>query len=295
MTAHQPPQPPFDGEQPAPGMPPPYGQPAASGQPDDSGQPHDWGQPGPTEPTGFPAPGHGPQPLEWQPPGVAAPFGQPTGTSFSMDPKKLRMADYVLGAGTVLYLILGVLPWVSLGSVFGFNIPGGDISGFSFSGMVSFAFVLFLLATVWAILPALYPLEVGFPRSYVTVGLSALGALLTLFAWIRSLKYEFKVVPLLALLTALVILAFAVLTLLPELRNGAGSSGGLGKAGHWANRGGPEFGRRPASPGQAGAEPVAPPQRYAPPSVPPPHPGGSSAPGAGAPGAGTPPGPAGPV
>jgi hypothetical protein len=203
-----------------------------------------------------------------------------------MDLKKLRMADYVIAAGTVLYLILGVLPWVSFG--FGFNIPGVDtsvdISGFSFSSMVSFAFVLFLLATAWALLPAFYSLDVSFPRSYVTVGLAGLGLLLTLFAWIRSLTYEFKIVPLLALLTAVAIALFAVFTLLPELRNRPSLPGGLAKAGQWANQRGPEFGQQSGGPSApAGPPPSVPPQQYAPPvpPAPPAPPGGSSMPGAG--------------
>jgi hypothetical protein len=273
MTASQPPQPPFGGQQPGPGTPPPYGQPADSGQPV------------PTPPTGFPAPGHGPQPLGWdQQPGAAGPIGQSAGAGLSMDLKKLRMADYVIAAGTVVYLILAVLPWVSLGSVFGFNIPGGDISGFTFSGMVSFAFVLFLLATAWALLPAFYSLDVAFPRSYVTVGLAGVGLLLTLFAWIRSLSYEFKIVPLLALLTALAIALFAVFTLLPELRNRPALPGRLANAAQWANQKGPEFGQQPGQgtpPAPGGPPPVVPPQQYAPPPAPPAPPGGSSTPGAG--------------
>jgi hypothetical protein len=211
-----------------------------------------------------------------------------------MDLKMLRMADFVIAGGTVLFLILGLLTWVSFGSIFGLKIPGADISGFSFDGNVGFAFVLFLLATAWAILPAFYSLEVGFPRSYVTVGLAALGLLLTLFAWIHSLRFEFKIVPLLALLTAAVIAVFAVFTLLPELRNRPALPGGLAKAGQWANQRGPEFGQQPGSssapagpPPPAAPQQYSPPQQYAPPPTPPAAPGGTSAPDAGAtPGAG---------
>jgi hypothetical protein len=198
------------------------------------------------------------------------------------------MADYVIGAGTVLYLIFGVLTWVSLGSIFGLNIPGADFSGFSFDGNVGFAFVLFLLATAWTVLPAFYALEVGFPRSYVTVGLAVLGLLLTLFAWIHSLRFEFKIVPLLALLTAVAIAVFAVLTLLPELRNGGALPGGLAKAGQWANQRGSGSGQQPGAPsGQAGpppgaAPPYSPPQQYAPPPAPPTPSAGSTTPDAGA-------------
>src|SRR6476469_8202820 len=271
MTASQPPTPP-PGGQPGPGDPSAYGQPTGPGMP------------GSAPPPGFPAPTGGPQPLPGnQPPHAAASqLGHSGGgAGFSMDLKKLRMADYVIGAGTVLYLIFGVLTWVSLGSIFGLNIPDADISGFSFDGNVGFAFVLFLLATAWTVLPAFYALEVGFPRSYVTVGLAVLGLLLTLFAWIHSLRFEFKIVPLLALLTAIAIAVFAVLTLLPELRNGPGLPGGLAKAGQWANRPGSASGHSsapsaPAAP-PAGApqQPYAPPQQYAPPPAPP-APGGSS-------------------
>jgi hypothetical protein len=201
-----------------------------------------------------------------------------------MDLKKLRMADYVIAAGTVLYLILGALTWVNVGAIFGVDIPGANFSGFSFSGNVGFAFVLFLLATAWTMLPAFFPLEVGFPRSYVTVGLAALGLILTLIAWIRSLSYEFKIVPLLALLTAVAIAVFAVFTLLPELRDRPALPGGLARAGQWANQPGPEFGQQPGAPtAPAGPPPAVPPQQYAPPAppMPPAPPGESPIPGTG--------------
>ena len=260
MTASQPPQPPAGDQQPGPGSSP-YGQPAP--------------------PPGFPAPGHGPQPFGGaQPGGSATSFGQPAGAGFSMDLKKLRMADYVIAVGTVLYLILGVLTWVSFGSIFGLKIPGADISGFSFDGNVGFTFVLFLLATAWTVLPAFFSLEVAFPRGSVTAGLGILGLLLTLFAWIHSLQFEFKIVPLLALATAAAIAVFAVFTLLPELRNRPALPGGLAKAGQWANQRGPEFGPPGSPSAPAGSPAAAPPQPYSPPppppyAPPPPSPGGS--------------------
>ena len=55
------------------------------------------------------------------------------------------------------------------------------------------AFFLFLLATVWALLPAFTDLKLGFPRSWITVGLAALGFLLTLFAWIDTFDVDFSV------------------------------------------------------------------------------------------------------
>ena len=55
------------------------------------------------------------------------------------------------------------------------------------------AFFLFLLATVWALLPAFTDLKLGFPRSWITVGLAALGFVLTLFAWIDTFDVDFSV------------------------------------------------------------------------------------------------------
>ena len=84
-----------------------------------------------------------------------------------MDFKKLTMADYVIAGGTLVFLILAALPWYDFGSdVFGFS---ASLNGFS-SGLVSSAFVLFLLATVWALLPAFFELKLGFPRGWSRSG-----------------------------------------------------------------------------------------------------------------------------
>ncbi len=211
MTASPPPdQPPgapppgWGQQQPPPGwLPPP-----APGQ---SG----WGQPGP----GQPGPG--------QPP-------TPAGPGFSMDLKKLRVADYVVAGGTVLYLILAMLPW--------WDFEFFTVSGFEGSGSVSSAFVLFLLATAWAVLPAFTDLTVGFPRAWITVGLAGLGFLLTLVAWIDTLSVDFSVFALLGLLTAAAILLFAAFALLPELRTRPGLAGGQANAAPWADQPAPDAG-----------------------------------------------------
>ena len=264
MTASQPPQPPAGDQQPGPGSSP-YGQPAP--------------------PPGFPAPGHGPQPFGGaQPGGSATSFGQPAGAGFSMDLKKLTMATWVIGAGTVLFLILALFPWWEFGDQF-FGVSY-SLNGFS-SGLVSSAFVLFLLATAWAALPAFYDLKVGFPRAWVTVGLAGLGFLLTLFAWINTFSVGFSIWALLGAITALAITVFAVLSLLPELRDQPTLPGGLANAAEWANQPGADRGRAPTGPtyaqstygqstygqptyGQPGAThpPTVPPQS-APPSPPP--------------------------
>jgi hypothetical protein len=195
------------------------------------------------------------------------------------------MADYVIAGGTLLYLILAILPWVDFGDYFGVNVPGDSFSGFKFSSLVTFSLLLFLLATAWAALPAVTQFDPGFPRGWVTVGLTGLGFLLTLFAWIRALSYGFQIWPLLALITAAAITVFAVLALLPELRNRPALPGGLANAAQWANQQAPEFGQQQGTSGLHPAPPQpgygsAPPQQYAPPAphtAPAPHAGGHHA------------------
>jgi hypothetical protein len=101
---------------------------------------------------------------------------------------------------------------------------------------VTSAFVLLLLATAWAVLPAFTDLRLGFPRSWITVGLAGLAWLLTLFAWIESFDGEFSVWALLGFLTATAILAFAVLSLVPELRNRTTPPSGPADAAPWATQ-----------------------------------------------------------
>jgi len=320
MTSSLPPQPPMGGQPPQPGQQPPpgYAPPPPSGPPP-SGPPPGYAQqppPGsgwPPPPPGYaqqpPPPGYGqqPPPTGYGPPQPVGqhPFGQPqgAGAGISFDAKKLTLASYVIAGLTVLYLIFALFPWFD----FGVNLPGVDdsISGFSLSGNVTTAFVLFLLATAWALLPAFSNLEMGFPRAWITVGLALLGFLLTLIAWLKTFQNDvrggtnFSIWALLGMLTATAILVFAVLPLLPELRNRPALPGGLANAAQWANRPAPEFGQQPdrpagpTSPGQPAAPYGQPPQRqfappppppavggaasYGPPPGPPPAPGGSTA------------------
>jgi hypothetical protein len=310
MTSSQPPQPPMGGQPPQPGQQPPpgYAPPPPSGPPP-AGPPPGYAQ---HPPPGFgqqPPPGYGQQP---PPPGYGRPqpagqnpFAHPQGNGggISFDAKKLTMASYVIGGLTVLYLIVGLFPWFD----FGVNLPGVDdsISGFSLSGNVTTAFILFVLATAWALLPAFTDLRLGFPRAWITVGLAALGFLLTLVAWLKTFQNDvsggtnFSIWALLGMLTATAILVFAVLTLLPELRNRPALPGGLANAAQWANRPAPEFGQQPGRQGGPGspAQSAAPygqtpHQQFAPPPPPPaaggapsygPPPGGPGVPPPGAP------------
>jgi hypothetical protein len=188
------------------------------------------------------------------------------------------MADYVIAAGALLFFILALFPWWSYGDdLFGYSLSGFD------DGTVSTAFLLFLLAAVWTVLPAFVDLRLGFPRGWITVGLAALGFVLTLFAWIESMSVSFQVWPLLGLLTAGVILLFAILSLLPQLRNRPAVPAGLAGAAQWANQPAPDFrqpGQQPQHPGQGGAGQPGPPPPPPPPSGTAGHTGGGSPQGA---------------
>jgi hypothetical protein len=196
------------------------------------------------------------------------------GASFAVDPTKLKVADYVIAGGTLLFLVLSWFTWFDLGigEVLGVDIDD-TISGWNGSGAVRTAFFLFLLAAIWAALPAVYDVKLAFPRSWITVGLAALGFLLTLLGWFRTFDYDFSIWALLGMLTAAAILVFAVLSMLPELRNRPANAGGLAGATEWANRSAPQH-RRQGQPGPSharGAPGQSPPQQYAPPPAPPGH------------------------
>src|SRR3954465_54430 len=286
MTSSNPPQPPMGGQPPEPGQQPPpgYGQqpPQGYGQqpPPGYGQqpPPGYGQqppPGYGAPTpSGPPPGYAQQP----PPGYGQPPQQPgqnpfarpqgTGSGVSFDVKKLTMAAYVIAGLTVLYLVLSFFTWYDLGNEEFFGVDF-NVSGWTGSGQVKTAFFLFLLATIWAALPAFTDLKLGFPRSWVTVGLAALGFVLTLVAWIDTFKWNFSIWALLGMLVATAILVFAVLSLLPELRNRPALPGGLANAAQWANQ--PAPGAQSGQPYGQPAPPYGQPQQqqYAPPPPPP--------------------------
>lgn len=231
--------PPGYGQQPPPGygqQPPGYGPPPGYAPPPGYGPPQGY-QPG-YGPPGYGQPGWGPSP--------GYPPARPAGSGFSFDLKRLRIADYVIAAGTILYFVWALFPWETFGDDF-FSFSR---SGFDFSNVTS-AFVLLVLATAWALLPAFTDLKLGFPRSWVTVALTALAWLLTLFAWLESMDTGFTVWPLLGFLTSTAVLVIAGLSLIPEIRNRPSLPSGLAGAAQWANQPAPDFGQRPGGPQQA--------------------------------------------
>jgi len=309
MTSSQPPQPP-GGYGPPPGGQPGHGQqpgfpPPQPGQP---GQPG-YGQP-PVQPYGQqppPPPGAPGQPPYGPPPGYGQqtaynPYAQPagSGSSVGFDPKKLTLAAYVIAGGTVVYFILAFFHWYRVDFGYGFGSVGA--SGWN-SGGVTTAFILFLLASVWVLLPAVTDLRLSFPRGFVTVGLTGLGLVLTLIAWINTLgdPYSFSIWSLLGLLVAVAVTLFAVLSLLSELRDRPALPGGPSGAAQWANQQGPnqqgpnqqggnqqapQFGQQAGAPGQPYGQPgsapqqqYAPPQPYSAPQYPPPSATGPGLPG----------------
>lgn len=320
MTSSQPPHGTDGTGQNAPGGPPSYGPPPHSGYgqqppppPPSYGQqppPPGYGQPPPPPPPGYgppfppgygqsPPPGYGQQPPYGPPPGYGPPGTPPGpgqygpgpggagGTSFDLE--RLKVADYVVAGGMVLYLVWALLPWVS----FSYYYFSASESGFRYSGLVTVSFLLFLLAAVWAVLPAITDVKTGFPRAWITVGLAGLGLIFTLMAWINSLHDGgFTVWPLLALLTAAAITVFAVLRVLPELHGPTAAPGGPTGSPQRADQPAPDATqelRVPGSPPPPGAPPQGRPygqQPYAPP------PPGSAAPGP-APSAGPPDSPGG--
>jgi hypothetical protein len=166
------------------------------------------------------------------------------------------MADHVIGGGTVVFFLLALFPWWSYGDdLFGYTLSGFD------DGMVALAFLLFLVATVWTLLPAFVDLRSSFPRGWVTVGLAGLGFVLTLFSWIASMRASFEIWPLLGTLTAAAILLFAILSLVPHLRIRAPLPGPLAGVAQWANQPSPDLGAAgpPAPPQPPYGQPLSPP------------------------------------
>ena len=292
MTSSQPPQQPGgpghpgQGGQPGYGQqPPPYG--APQGQQPYGQQPHGQQQPygqhayGQQPPYGAPQ-GQSPygQPPYGAPPGQAPygqppfgqqapygqqppygqPYGQPRPAGAGFDLKRLKMADVAVAVGALAFLVLAILPWID----FDESYFSGDynVNGFSFSGLVTFSFILLLAAAVWALLPAVTELRLGFPRSWITAGLAGLALLLTLIAWIQTFEWEFSLVGLLALLVTAAVTLFAVLRLLPELRNRPALPGAFAGAAQWANQQAPDLGQSGQSTNPGAPSPYGQPGQY---------------------------------
>jgi hypothetical protein len=135
-----------------------------------------------------------------------------------VDLRRLRPADLAVAGGTLLYLIAAILPWYSVDAFdlgYGYRFPAVSANGFD-SGLIVVAFVLLVLATGWALMPAVAEVPLPVPRSLLTIGLAALAALLTLIEWLSDLDGGFTAMGLVALLAAGVVLTAAVRRLVSE-------------------------------------------------------------------------------
>ena len=186
-----------------------------------------------------------------------------------LDLTRLCRADWAVAAGTLLYLVCLTLPWfrvhgIDLGS--GFAVPGVSVNGFD-SGVLVVALVLLLLASAWALLPAVAEGPAPSPRSSVTACLAALAFLLTLVEWLLTFDAGFTLFGLLTFLTAAAVLACAVLRLLPDLHlradlprlaGAAGLANRPARAPHARARPGPRRNRARARPRTGRAAPERP-------------------------------------
>jgi hypothetical protein len=136
-------------------------------------------------------------------------------------------------------------------------VPGVSVDGFD-SGTLTFACVLLLLASAWALLPAVAEVPVPFPRSAVTAGLAALAFLLTLIEWLSTVDAGFTFFGLLTFLASAAVLAFAVLRVLPDVRGAGSVPGRLAGAARWANGPAPQFGQPQFGQPSAGPPPAQP-------------------------------------
>jgi hypothetical protein len=160
--------------------------------------------------------------------GPEQPPHAPGAAGKGVDLGRLRRADHAVAAGTLLYLVFLLLPWFSvegfdLGS--GYRLPGVSVNGFD-AGTLTVAFVLLVLASAWALLPAFADVRVPFPRAFLTAGLAALAFVLTLIEWLSTFDIGFTLMGLLTFLSSVAVLAFAVLRLLSELGDGGPGSRG---------------------------------------------------------------------
>ena len=206
---------------PSPYAPPGYG-PSGYGAPADARPAY-----GPPSyvPLGYGPPAYVPPGYGRQPPGVP-PFSGPgygpppqrRRSSFSFDLGRLGPGEWAVAGGTVLFAVLASLPWFYYGAdYFGITLTGFD------SGLVETAFVFFVLASLWALVPALTDARLSFSPHWITAGLAGFGLLLAVFGWLDSLSAGFSVWALLGAVVAAAIALSAVLS--PRLSSGGGRSG----------------------------------------------------------------------
>ena len=153
------------------------------------------------------------------PPEPPATGAGPTGRR-RVDRSRLSRADVLVAAGTLLYLVLLLVPWFRTEAFdlgFGHRAAATSADGLD-SGLLVTALVLLVLAAGWSLLPAVTDVPTPFPRFLVTTVLAVLASLLTLVEWLTTLDLGVSVAALLALLTVAAVTAVAVRALVPQAR-----------------------------------------------------------------------------
>jgi hypothetical protein len=155
-------------------------------------------------------------PAEPREPAGAPPHGG-AGRFRAVSVRRLHGADLAVAAGTVVYVVLALLPW--------FRVDGIAVAGAARSpaltvhgsdlGLVVAGAVLLVLATAWTVIMA--QLREPLPPAAVTAGLAAVAFLCTLTGWLRATDLGFSGAGLLTVLVSAVVLTCAVLRLPAQL------------------------------------------------------------------------------
>ncbi len=207
--------------------------------------------------TGFPA--------EQQEPAGADPHGG-AGRLRTVTVRRRHGVDLAVAAGTVLYVVLALMPWFRLDgiAVAGARSPALTVHGFDL-GLIVVGAVLLVLATAWTLV--MPHLRVPFPPAAVTAGLAAAAFLCTLTGWLRATDLGFSGTGLLTVLVSAAVLTCAVVRLSAQLRDQPGPVGAAPVSGRASCGDPPEAapGGSPVLPAGSPADP--PPSGWATPSA----------------------------
>jgi hypothetical protein len=133
--------------------------------------------------------------------------------------RRLHAADLAVAAGTVLYVVLALLPWLRVDGIAvagaarspALTVHGSDL------GLIVVGAVLLVLATAWTLV--MPHLRGPLPPAAVTAGLASAAFLCTLTGWLRATDLGFSGAGLLTVLVSAAVLTCAVLRLPAQLRD----------------------------------------------------------------------------
>jgi hypothetical protein len=134
--------------------------------------------------------------------------------------RSLTRARVAVPACAVLYLVALTLPWFSTPAYdagFGYQAPASTVNGFD-AGMLVVAAALLVLAAVSSLLPSRLTRQLPVPAALVTAGLATLALLLTVPEWLTTFDRGFAPAGLLAVLSAAVACAVALVASIAAVR-----------------------------------------------------------------------------